>query len=557
MLIKSNIKALRLFVILVLFGTSLSAKEYSFKKEPFIKKIDSILNNDSVISKLKIIEPLINASRRKGDYVSTVIAINKTFEYYKDKDIDEKQKKNYNLLKLYLGQAYIGLGLYSKSIKSNTEVLLYAGKTKDTVLMISSSMILSEAYTESQESKKGKEYMFKALELSRLSTTYKRKKIVLGNIAAMFLDLDKPDSAMVYLNKLENMEKNEKTMETYVYLNKCDCLLRQGKIDSALVYCNLFKKEINKFSNEHLSLTLNVSFAEIYLALKNSEKAEFYTKEALKIAMKKKYIKDIPEIYKIFIKVYNLNGNQEKTTFYQNEYLKVKDSLISINMKNAISNIQMLYDIEKDKMEISKLKTKDKIKQIKLTVLMISLVLSLLVGFLIYFQKREINKAYKKIVEENIRSIDHHDEFIKFRKQIAKNKKIENEDSSEKMIIKPEQANELEALIRKAFDHDEVFLNNNLDLGSFASMLGTNKLYLSYVFNNVMNISFSEMLNNYRINKAKKLLLLNNKKFTIESIALESGFSNKATFNRNFKNITGITPSIFIKIALDGTENVL
>jgi AraC-like DNA-binding protein len=37
------------------------------------------------------------------------------------------------------------------------------------------------------------------------------------------------------------------------------------------------------------------------------------------------------------------------------------------------------------------------------------------------------------------------------------------------------------------------------------------------------------------------------KNYRIEAIAYDSGFKSKASFNRVFKNITGITPSEFKK----------
>jgi AraC-like DNA-binding protein len=38
-----------------------------------------------------------------------------------------------------------------------------------------------------------------------------------------------------------------------------------------------------------------------------------------------------------------------------------------------------------------------------------------------------------------------------------------------------------------------------------------------------------------------------NENFTLISIAYDSGFNSKATFNRVFKNITGITPGAYYK----------
>lgn len=72
--------------------------------------------------------------------------------------------------------------------------------------------------------------------------------------------------------------------------------------------------------------------------------------------------------------------------------------------------------------------------------------------------------------------------------------------------------------------------------------------HLTYYFNNVRMITFSEWRNKLRVEYSisifEKKESLNN---TIESISLQSGFTSQATFIRSFKNITGTTPSEFLK----------
>jgi YesN/AraC family two-component response regulator len=60
--------------------------------------------------------------------------------------------------------------------------------------------------------------------------------------------------------------------------------------------------------------------------------------------------------------------------------------------------------------------------------------------------------------------------------------------------------------------------------------------------------NFNDLLNSYRIKKAKELLLNTNEKdLSITRIALEVGYPNAAAFNRAFKQFTGLTPSEFRK----------
>ena len=57
----------------------------------------------------------------------------------------------------------------------------------------------------------------------------------------------------------------------------------------------------------------------------------------------------------------------------------------------------------------------------------------------------------------------------------------------------------------------------------------------------ITGISFNSYKNRYRINNA--CYLLSNSNYSILQCALESGYQSVRSFNRNFKNILGITPA--------------
>ncbi|OPJ65259.1 helix-turn-helix transcriptional regulator [Clostridium oryzae] len=64
--------------------------------------------------------------------------------------------------------------------------------------------------------------------------------------------------------------------------------------------------------------------------------------------------------------------------------------------------------------------------------------------------------------------------------------------------------------------------------------------YLSRLFVQLMNMSFTDYLNNYRISQA--CYLLKNTNQSIDEIADNCGYNNLRTFHRNFRKITGHSP---------------
>lgn len=95
---------------------------------------------------------------------------------------------------------------------------------------------------------------------------------------------------------------------------------------------------------------------------------------------------------------------------------------------------------------------------------------------------------------------------------------------------------------------EKIYLNENLNLREFALHLNADPNLVSFILNNHLGRNFYDFVNRYRIEEVKKKL--NNpeyKHFSLLGIALESGFNSKTTFNRVFKQITGITPTEFLK----------
>lgn len=107
------------------------------------------------------------------------------------------------------------------------------------------------------------------------------------------------------------------------------------------------------------------------------------------------------------------------------------------------------------------------------------------------------------------------------------------------------------ASLKKAMADDKLFLNPNLNLNILSEHTSIPQKTISFVLNQNLNKSFSEFVNEYRIEAFKeKILQPETDNLTIAGIAVECGFSSQATFQRIFKQSTGISPSEFRKSAL-------
>lgn len=111
-----------------------------------------------------------------------------------------------------------------------------------------------------------------------------------------------------------------------------------------------------------------------------------------------------------------------------------------------------------------------------------------------------------------------------------------------------EEKSRIKKLLLEILQRDKLFKNPDLKLQLLAQRLDVSAQNLSQIINEQFNQNFSELINSYRIEEAKKLLFNEkHKHLTLVAIANDVGFHSKSSFNSAFKRITRQTPSEFIK----------
>ena len=100
---------------------------------------------------------------------------------------------------------------------------------------------------------------------------------------------------------------------------------------------------------------------------------------------------------------------------------------------------------------------------------------------------------------------------------------------------------ELVTLIRA----DELFREPRLSLAYVARKVGYSSKEVSQVINGVMNMSFSDFINRFRVEDVKDKMVLPNQKLSLLGLAYEAGFNSKSSFNAVFKRFEGCSPTTY------------
>ena len=111
--------------------------------------------------------------------------------------------------------------------------------------------------------------------------------------------------------------------------------------------------------------------------------------------------------------------------------------------------------------------------------------------------------------------------------------------------LTPSFSEELWVSLKRLMEDEKLYRQNDIKLETIASRLGTTRHNASQIINEHAGLNFFELINQYRIEEAKRILSSTNGKLNIIDIAYEVGYNNKVTFNKSFKRFASLTPSQF------------
>lgn len=96
-------------------------------------------------------------------------------------------------------------------------------------------------------------------------------------------------------------------------------------------------------------------------------------------------------------------------------------------------------------------------------------------------------------------------------------------------------------LVHRLISYMEEHYRERISLTELAAHLGVSKYHLSRIFSKYLHTSFTDYLNQLRLEYAMSLIRRSSRSFL--DIALDSGFESQRTFNRAFQKLHGMTPS--------------
>lgn len=333
------------------------------------------------------------------------------------------------------------------------------------------------------------------------------------------------DSADYYFNKAYKITQQfipeHKDSEIFYNLRKTEVLMARKEFSKAIDLINNYKNISNGYPYFHREYFQK---AICFHNLKKPDSAIYYSNKLLKNHKKCETSKLIT-IYDILSKEYN-NLNKLDSA-YKYSKLTLDQYNLAKNTKDKTFNLFYNNNFEQAQKLNKTIEKREAKKQRNLIISFIVLLLTfIIITFYLLNKEKEKKKELILIMNKN--------------KPIETERKEYNIDEALETKILDEFKNVTESLD---------FLKPEFSINYIAEKLDTNTTYISFVFNKHHDESFKQYCTKLKINYVVEKLKTdkNFRKYSIQAIAEEIGYTNASAFTRAFKKHIGITPSAFLK----------
>lgn len=375
-------------------------------------------------------------------------------------------------------------------------------------------------------------------------------RIIQNNLGLVKMRQGKYREALQYFENSLNQLKNIKAYYSdsaglaYIYRKMTETSILMGDFASAEKFFKTGTSFAEKFKQESELTGYYISNALILNHRKGYDSSLIFLKKAEDLEKKHPDLKFKIDLYKAFYETYSALGNFKEANSYLLLYSKTNKTADSLYNRAKLLHLYAQHNYNSAIKQIEGFR-REKMLYLSLIAVMLASI------FVVLFYFRRLRESNKRLVEKNLQlAFADVPELLPREQTILENEPTDSGLESDKKTkdvddsIVEKIVGDLETLITG----EKVYLNPDLTVSDLAEKLNTNRTYLSKAIQKRFNKNYLDFINSYRIAEAIKILASDSgRNLSIDGIAGMSGFNNRVTFSKVFKDATGMSPSAFLK----------
>jgi len=249
--------------------------------------------------------------------------------------------------------------------------------------------------------------------------------------------------------------------------------------------------------------------------------------------------------------LYKKQNNSKLAEYYELLWLRQRDSVATLSQLKNFEKADFLHEIDKMNEEQQVLAAKQRHDRQLLWIASVAAVVAIGLLVLLYINRQRIQENYRQLYEKNQALLAAED---------AKRQTAESEQVNEVAPVAPKYSHnqmdddvmdELWLQIKRVMETSKEIYDEQFAIDQLAELIGAKKNYVSQTINTKTGKNFYALLHTYRIREACRRMSdkQNYGNYSVEGIAHSVGYSSRSHFVRIFKEITGIPPSAYQKLA--------
>lgn len=327
----------------------------------------------------------------------------------------------------------------------------------------------------------------------------------------------------------------------------------RGDMGKALSWMEPALKKMKRPNDDPYTSNLAANIANIYLSENDLANGSKYLAIALDYHRRTRYPAKRSTLLEVITRFHILKDDHPKASLYLDSTLRAKEKEQEAYSGLVLRRVeQQLRDADRRMHERELDAEKLRSTFYKRTVFWVSaaLVAILLLSLLLAIYYRRTRQAYHELVlrsqqwakVERATGTTVDEAAVNIEKQthgLEENNptSVPIPDSADRTIMEK---------IEQLMIEKKLFINSDLSLDMLAAELGLDRRHVSSAINACTRKNFYAYLNEYRVKEAIRIMSdVKNQNPTIDAVAFDSGFNDRRTFHRIFKQFTGLTPGAF------------
>jgi AraC-like DNA-binding protein/Tfp pilus assembly protein PilF len=430
-----------------------------------------------------------------------------------------------------LGVVYDLQARYDESLKSYRESLKSAEIRKDSTSISKSWINLGLLEIKTGNYAESEKYLRNALQYFLLKEDNLNIGLCYQNLSLLAFKRNQFEEGRQLILKSLSFFK-EVGQKYYIAQALADQISLALKLENFELAENLLKElEIldreNQFSYQKILALTNTSDA-LMLNNANLQRVKQLLEDALNLAQNTGLNEQIGYIYQLQLRYFSLVGDQKNHDKTLQLFSAYYDETKAKNTSQQMEELKALYaleDLEENNRMLNELLF-TKQRQLSLIYTIALLFATILIGWLIFYRK--LGQKAKTIYKLNIQQ-----------RLFKKSEPVKIEDKNSLLFQN----------IKELCENERIYRDPELNLQKLSKILVTNPTYVTTAIHQAGDTNFSALINGFRIEEAKELILDSKEKPNFNEIADRVGFNNRVSFYRWFKEITGLSPTEFYQFS--------